>query len=210
MIIQKLLVNIFDSTCDKICVGNGRFFYFNDDCKLDIYYTLKRIHPVINNNSSVLFIECTEMNRKTSNVNDFCISIFLNKMGWYLGFIGKLCNDECLIYIFTGKVEKGTPIMFNKTLYHSWHKEWRNHFSPILIHTTHKNVHKKQINGKITRNSLIYPETINPCYLCHQCSKHGPDCLFVKLRIKDFNDEPNFPERIKLASSWIQMNKLFK
>ena len=27
-----------DSTCDKICVRNGRFFYFNDDCKLDLYH----------------------------------------------------------------------------------------------------------------------------------------------------------------------------
>ena len=31
-----------DSTCDKTCVGNGRFFYFNDDGKLDLCYILKR------------------------------------------------------------------------------------------------------------------------------------------------------------------------
>ena len=37
-------------------------------------------------------------------------------MVWYLGVIGKLHNDECLIYILTGKVENGTPIIFDKTL----------------------------------------------------------------------------------------------
>ena len=49
------------------------------------------------------------MNRKASNVNGFCISIFLDKMVCYLGVIGKLNNDDCLIYIFTEKVENGTP-----------------------------------------------------------------------------------------------------
>ena len=58
-------------------------------------------------------------------------------MGWYLGVIGKIHNDECLIYTFTGKFENSTPITFNKKLYHSL----RNQFSPILINTTHKNVH---------------------------------------------------------------------
>ena len=33
-------------TCQKICVGNCRFFYFNDG-KLDLYYILKRGYPVI-------------------------------------------------------------------------------------------------------------------------------------------------------------------
>ena len=50
-------------------------------------------------------------------------------------------NDESLIYIFTCKYESGTTIIFNKTLYRYWCKELRNHFSPILINTTHKNVH---------------------------------------------------------------------
>ena len=86
-----------DSTCDKLCVGNDRFFYFNDVGKLDIYYILKIIYPVIKNNSSVLFIECTEMNLKTSDVNGLCISVFLNKMGCYLGVIWNLRNNECLI-----------------------------------------------------------------------------------------------------------------
>ena len=51
---------------------------------------------------------------------------------------------------------------------------------------------------------------INTCELFYQCSKHGPDLLFGKSEIKDFNDEPHFPERIKLISSQIEMNKLFK
>ena len=58
------------------------------------------------------------MNCKTSDVPGFCISIFLDKMGWLLGIIGKLHNDGCLIYIFTGNVENVTPIIFNKKIIH--------------------------------------------------------------------------------------------
>ena len=58
-----------------------------------------------------------------------------------MGVIGKLQNAECFIYIFTGKVENDTSIVFNKTLYHSCYIELRNHFSSILINTKHKNVH---------------------------------------------------------------------
>ena len=64
-------------------------------------------------------------------------------MGWHLGITGKLYNDECLTYIFRGKVENGTPIIFNKTLYNFWYKELRNNFLPLLINTTHNNVHFK-------------------------------------------------------------------
>ena len=53
-----------DSICGKICGGNGRFFYFSDGDKLDSCYILKRRYTVLKNNSSVLFIECTEMNCK--------------------------------------------------------------------------------------------------------------------------------------------------
>ena len=53
----------FDSTCDKSCVGNGRFFSQNDG-KLDLCYIMKRRYPVIKNNSSGLSIECTEINWK--------------------------------------------------------------------------------------------------------------------------------------------------
>ena len=30
---------------DKICVGNGRLFYFNNYCKLELFY-IEKIHPV--------------------------------------------------------------------------------------------------------------------------------------------------------------------
>ena len=95
----------FDSSCDKICVENGRLSIQNDDGKLDLYHTVEIRYPVIKDDSSVLFIECTDINRKTSYVIGLCISILLNNMGWYLGVIGKLHNDECLIYILTGNVE---------------------------------------------------------------------------------------------------------
>ena len=110
-------------------------------------------------------------------------------MGCFLGVIGKLHNDECLIYIFTWNVENVTPIIFNRILYPSWYKELRTHFSPILINTLQKNVHfKNHTNGKISNSGLI-----NPHELCYHCSKHGPDFLFGKSRNKDFNDEPHFP-----------------
>ena len=53
------------SNYDIVCVGNGRFFYFNEGGKLDIYVIVKIRYPVLKNNSSVLFIECIEMNMKT-------------------------------------------------------------------------------------------------------------------------------------------------
>ena len=30
------------STCDIVCVGNGRFFYFNEDGKQDVHVIVKR------------------------------------------------------------------------------------------------------------------------------------------------------------------------
>ena len=47
---------------------------------------------------------------------DKYVSKFLKKKGWYLVVIGKLHNDECIIYIFTGKVQNGTPIIFKECL----------------------------------------------------------------------------------------------
>ena len=55
-----------------------------------------------------------------------------------------------------------------------------------------------QINGKIPRIGVIDTKTISTHDLCYWCSKHGPDFLFGKLRIKDFNYEPYFPGRINL------------
>ena len=81
------------------------------------------------------------MNWEKIDENGLCVSIFLKNLGWYLGVIEKLQNDECLIYIFTGKVQNGTPIIFNETLYRCWYKELRNNFSPVMVDTPHKNVH---------------------------------------------------------------------
>ena len=63
----------FDSSYDKNCVGNGIFFYFNDDGNLDLYYIVKYIYPVININSSIIFVEYTGMNWIASRVNGLCI-----------------------------------------------------------------------------------------------------------------------------------------
>ena len=81
-----------------------------------------KIRYPVKKKPSVLFIECTEMNWKTSDVNGLFISIFLDKMGWFLGVIGNFHNDECLIQVFTRNVENGTPIIFNKSIYSSWYK----------------------------------------------------------------------------------------
>ena len=54
------------------------------------------------------------MSWKTSNANGLCISILLNKIGWYLGVIEKLHKDQCLFKIFTGKVENVTTIILIK------------------------------------------------------------------------------------------------
>ena len=117
-------------------------------------------------------------------------------MGWFLVVKGKLNNDEFLIYIFKGSVGNGTPIIFNKILYCYWYKELRTRFSPILINTSQKNVHfSNQINGIIPRCGVNYPETIDPRDFWYQCSKHGPYCLFGKLRMRYFNDEPYFPNK---------------
>ena len=39
-------------------------------------------------------------------------------MGWYLGVIEKIHNDECITYISTGEVLNGTPNIFNKLHYY--------------------------------------------------------------------------------------------
>ena len=81
------------------------------------------------------------MNCKGTDANGFCVSILLKNLGCYLGVIGNLHNDECLIYIFTGKVQNGTPSIFNKKVYHCWYKELRNKVSPLIVGTTQENVH---------------------------------------------------------------------
>ena len=68
--IDKLDSSIYNgqslvSTCDVVCAGNGRFLYFNEDGKLDLRVLVKKRHTVLKRNSSVIFIECTEMNWKT-------------------------------------------------------------------------------------------------------------------------------------------------
>ena len=66
------------------------------------------------NNSSVIFIECTKMNRKTVDVNGFCISILLSKMGWYLGVIGKIHNNDFKYTYSQGKLKMVLHLYFIK------------------------------------------------------------------------------------------------
>ena len=76
--IENLDSSIFNgqsvvSTCDLVCVGHGRFFYFNKYVKIDLHVLVKKRHPVLKTNLLVLLIECTKMNWKTSAVNGLCI-----------------------------------------------------------------------------------------------------------------------------------------
>ena len=52
------------------------------------------------------------LERNGTDENGLCVSIFLKNMGWCLGVIRKLHNDECLIYIFTGKIQNGNLSIF--------------------------------------------------------------------------------------------------
>ena len=72
-------------------------FYLNYYGKLDVYFIFKKRYPIIKKNASVIFIECTEMNCKHKYENGLCVSILLENMGWYLGVIGNIHNDERLI-----------------------------------------------------------------------------------------------------------------
>ena len=50
--IDKLDYSVYNGqslvpTCDIVCVGNGRFFYFNEDGKLDLHVIVKRRYPVL-------------------------------------------------------------------------------------------------------------------------------------------------------------------
>ena len=46
---------------EKTCVGNGRFFYFNDDDRLELFI-YKKTCPADKNKSCVILIECHELN----------------------------------------------------------------------------------------------------------------------------------------------------
>ena len=57
---------------------------------------------------------------------------------------------------------------------------------------------------------ILLIKTINPHDLCYQCSKHYPEFLFRKLRIRDCKDKPCSPARRKLLSCKTKMKTIFK
>ena len=89
---------------------------------------------------SVIFIECTELILKIKYVSGLFVYFFFKNTAWYLGVIGKVHNNECLIYIFIDEVLNGTPNIFTNSQYHLWYKYLRGQFSPELINNTHYNV----------------------------------------------------------------------
>ena len=61
---------------DNICVGNDRFFYLNDDGKLELFYMQKKTFPAEKQNNYVIFIEWTELNWNGKYGNGLCVSIW--------------------------------------------------------------------------------------------------------------------------------------
>ena len=100
-------------------VGNVRLFYFNDDGKLDLSHIQKKIDC---EKKCVLFIEYTGIIRNRKCEIGLCVSIWFKDMGWYLGVIGRIHKDECLINLFTGEVFNGNPNIFTNSQYHCWYK----------------------------------------------------------------------------------------
>ena len=69
------------------------------------------------------------------------ISVLIKDLGWYLRVIGKLHNEECLIYILTGEVQYVTPNTFTRQQYNNWFQQFRDNFSSVLNNTTYDNIH---------------------------------------------------------------------
>ena len=106
-------------------------------------------------------------------------------MGWYLGVIRKPHNDECIICIFTGEDINGTPNIFTSSQYHCRYKELRDQRSPVIINTTHENVHiSNQLKGEMPRSGSIYQkQQIVNTYTVSVLKMF--QIVFEKLRIKD-------------------------
>ena len=69
LILQNIIVNHLIKLVRKY-VWEIADFYFNENGKPDLYYILRRIFPFIKkDNSSIIFIQCTEMTWKTPDTN---------------------------------------------------------------------------------------------------------------------------------------------
>ena len=114
-----------------------------------------------------------------------CASIFFKDIEWNLGVIGRLQNDYWIIFIFTGEVINGTPNIFTSSQYHCRYKELRDQRSPVIINTTHENVHiSNQLKGEIPRSGSIYQkQQIINTYTVSVLKMF--QIVFEKLRIKD-------------------------
>ena len=110
-----------NSVSDKICVVNDRLFYLDGDGTQELFCIPKK-GTVFVYKDYVLFVEFTVLNWNRRDANDLCVSILLYYMGRYLEVIGKIHDDEYMIYIFTDKFINGTPSIFNKSNYRGWYK----------------------------------------------------------------------------------------
>ena len=73
----------------------------------------------------------------------------------------------------------------------------RGKCSPIIINTTHHNVHfLNQFKLENPRYGTIDPKTKNNHDFCYQCYIYSPDLLFVNFSIKDNRDRPFSPVKI--------------
>ena len=110
-----------NSNCEKICVGNGRF-YLNNDGKLDLYYIFKIKYPVIKKNHQLYSLNAMKWigikNRRKWLV---CFNIF-EEHGMVLGFYKKASKWWISNMHIHRQSLNYTSIIFNKTLYHCWYK----------------------------------------------------------------------------------------
>ena len=82
------------------CVGGRNLFYFNEVVKIQLLHVQKQRLTVENEYTSVLLIGLTEITWNKIYSNQLCVSIFIKDIGFYLGVIVRLHNEECHIYIY--------------------------------------------------------------------------------------------------------------
>ena len=116
-------------------------YFVSKTIKFIILHVRKERLPVKNDISYFSFIKYSEIIWNKRDANGSCVPVFIIDMGWYLWVIGRLHNDETLVYLFTGEVIDGTPNISSERQDVSWFQQLRYQFLPILINTTSDGVH---------------------------------------------------------------------
>ena len=98
------------------------------------YYTFKNKYFLLKMNLLRLFsLNKLEILWNNRDSNGLCVSILIKYMEWYLVVIGKLHNEECLIYIFIREIKYDTPNILKNSHYNSLFKELRDQIFQLLL-----------------------------------------------------------------------------